>query len=121
MELVRRIYDAWNRGESTRGLIAEDVEYVNPPYAVESGVRIGRDAFGRIRDAIDDVRVEPHRFVEAGDDVVVVVGTLTGRSHEAGVPVEIEQGYVWTIHDGQAVRFRWFQSAAEALEAAGLG
>ncbi len=31
-----------------------------------------------------------------------------------------EHGYVWTIQDGLAVRFQWFQSHGEALEAAGL-
>jgi hypothetical protein len=28
-------------------------------------------------------------------------------------------GYVWTIRDGLAVRFQWFQAHREALEAAG--
>jgi hypothetical protein len=27
---------------------------------------------------------------------------------------------VWTVKDGVAIRFRWFQSHAEALEAAGI-
>jgi ketosteroid isomerase-like protein len=30
------------------------------------------------------------------------------------------QGYVWTVRDGKAVRFQWFNDPAEALEAAGL-
>jgi ketosteroid isomerase-like protein len=30
VDLVRRIYDAWDREESARDLIAADVEYVNP-------------------------------------------------------------------------------------------
>ena len=42
VELVRRIYDAWQRDESARTYIAEDVEYVNPGYAVEPGTRYGR-------------------------------------------------------------------------------
>jgi ketosteroid isomerase-like protein len=116
--LVRRIYDAWRDGHSTRDFIAEDVEYVNPPYAVEPGTRHGRASFAGIREAYDDVEVRPHRFVDAGDEVVVLA-TITGRSREAGVPIEREQGYVWTVRDGRAVRFRWFNSAAEALEAAG--
>ena len=38
----------------------------------------------------------------------------------SGVPLAGEHGYVWTVRDGQAVRFCWFNSHREALEAAGL-
>jgi hypothetical protein len=31
-----------------------------------------------------------------------------------------EQGYIWTIRDGLAVRFRWFASQREALNAVGI-
>jgi ketosteroid isomerase-like protein len=119
VEVVRRIYEAWAAGTSAREFIAEDVEYVNPSYAVEPGVRQGRASFARIRDAYDDVEVRPHRFVEAGDDVVVLA-TITGTSRDAGVPIRREQGYIWTVRDGVAVRFRWFNSADEALDVAGV-
>jgi ketosteroid isomerase-like protein len=38
----------------------------------------------------------------------------------ANVEVQWRQGYVWTVRDGKAVRFQWFQDPAEALEVAGL-
>ena len=63
--------------------------------------------------------MRPQRFVDAGDDVVVIA-TLHGVSRGARVPVEREQGYVWTIRDGKAVRFRWFNTGPEALAAVGL-
>ena len=47
VELVRRIYERWDREESVRGLVAEDIEYVNPDYAVEPGTRTGRGALDR--------------------------------------------------------------------------
>ena len=52
---------------------------------------------------------------------MVVVATLTGISRGGRIPVEREQGYVWTIHDGKAIRFRWFSNPDEALAAVGLG
>ena len=116
---MRAIYAAWRDGRSARDYIAHDVEYVNPPYAVEPGTIRGRRSFALIRDAYDDVEVRPRRLIDAGDDVVVVA-TLTATSRGASVPVVREQGYVWTVRDGQAVRFQWFNSGAEALEAAGL-
>jgi ketosteroid isomerase-like protein len=119
VELVREIYRAWAEGRSARDLIAANLEYVNPPYAVESGLRRDRSALARVRDVYPDFRVEPERFLDAGDDVVVI-GTAHGTG-ASGVEAQWLQGYVWTIEDGRAIRFRWFNDPAEALEAAGLG
>ncbi len=117
--MVRRIYEAWGREESARELIAADVEYVNPSYAVEPGTRRGRKSFSVVRDTYEDFELQVERYIDAGDDQVVVLAHYTGSGRSSGVPVEGEHGYVWTIKDGLAVRFRWFQSHREALEAAG--
>ena len=119
VEVVRSIYAAWLDGESARDLIDPDVEYVNPPDAVEPGTRRGRKAFAGIRSAYDDVRVEPEEFVATGDDVVVIA-RITGRGRGSGVDIDRRQGYIWTVHGGRGVRFRWFSTPEEALEAAGL-
>jgi ketosteroid isomerase-like protein len=120
VELVRRIYDIWSREESARELIAEDVEYVNPSYAVEGGTRRGRKSFSVVRDTYEDFNVRVERFLDAGGDDVVVLAQYTASGRGSGVPLEGEHGYIWTVRDGQAVRFRWFQSHREALDAAGL-
>jgi ketosteroid isomerase-like protein len=120
VELIRRIYDAWDEKESAREFIHEDVEYVNPSYAVESGTRYGRKSLGLVRDTYGDFQVRVERFIDAGADEVVVLAHFKASGSGSGVPVEGEHGYVWTVQGGQAVRFRWFQSHQEALEAAGL-
>jgi ketosteroid isomerase-like protein len=119
VEIVEAIYNAWKNGVSAREFIHPELEYVNPRDAVERGTRIGRRNLARIRDVYDGVEVRPYRVLDAGDDVVVLA-TLAGTSRGAGVPVDIDQGYVWTIRDGQAVRFRWFRTPQAALEAVGL-
>jgi hypothetical protein len=48
-----------------------------------------------------------------------VVGTARGTS-ASGVEACWRQGYIWTVGDGKAVRFRWFNDPREALEAVGL-
>jgi uncharacterized protein len=118
LELVRAIYRLWDEGESTRDLIDPDLEYVNPPYAVESGTRRDRRTLTKIREVYPDFRVEPERFVDAGEEIVVI-GTARGTS-ASGVEAQWRQGYVWTVREGRAVRFRWFNRPAEALEAVGL-
>ena len=120
VELVRRIYDAWDREESARDFIAADVEYVNPDYAVESGTRRGRKSFSIVRGTYEDFEIEVERFIDAGGDQVVVLARFTGSGRGSGVPVGGEHGYVWNVQDEVAVRFQWFQSHREALKAAGL-
>jgi ketosteroid isomerase-like protein len=119
LELVRRLYEAFNRGESAREFIAEDAEYVNPPYAVEPGIRRGREAFMSVRDTYADFRVDIAELIDAGDDVVVLA-RFSASGPRSGVRLEGEHGSVWTVRDGQGVRFQWFRSHREALEAAGV-
>jgi ketosteroid isomerase-like protein len=118
IEVVREIYRRWTAGEPAGDLISQDLEYVNPPYAVESGTRRGRRALASIREVYPDFRVEPERFLDAGEDVVVI-GTAKGTS-ASGLEASWAQGYVWTVRDGVAVRFQWFNQPQEALRAAGL-
>src|SRR5918998_3493589 len=96
----RRIHEAWGRGESVREFLAEDMEYVNPGYAVEPGTRVGRKAFGSVRETYPDFRFHIERFIDAGDGAVVVLGRYTASGGASGVPLDGEHGYVWTIRDG---------------------
>jgi ketosteroid isomerase-like protein len=120
VELVRRIYDMWSREESVRDLVAEDMEYVNPSYAVEPGTRRGRESLSIVLDTYEDFSVRVERFIDAGNEQVVVLAHYTASGRVSGVPLGGEHGHVWTVRDGQAVRFRWFQSHREALDAVGL-
>jgi ketosteroid isomerase-like protein len=120
VELVRRIYDAWEREESAGPFLSEDVEYVNPDYAVEPGTRRGRASFAVVRETYADFKIRIDEFIDAGGNDVVVLAHYTASGTGSGVPLEGEHSYIWTVRDGLAVRFRWFQSHREALEAAGL-
>ena len=54
VQLVRSIYELWGRNESAHHLIDPEIEYVNPPYAVEAGTRRGRGALSKIREVYPD-------------------------------------------------------------------
>jgi ketosteroid isomerase-like protein len=118
VDIVRRIHERWVAHDSAGDLIDEQIEYVNPPYAVESGIKRGRRTLAAIRDIYPDFRFEPEQFHDVGDDVVVI-GVARGTS-ASGVEAQWRQGYVWTVRGGRAVRFRWFSDPAEALRAAGV-
>jgi ketosteroid isomerase-like protein len=115
--VVRAIYDAWRQGYAPRHLIAEELEYVNPSDAVETGTRHGRSALAAPFEAYEEFDITPDRYVPVGADRVVVIAKVHIRARESGVEIDTHQGYVWTVRDGRAVRFEWFRHPADALAA----
>jgi ketosteroid isomerase-like protein len=108
------------RSRSAAPFIEKDLEYVNPPDAVESGTKHGRNYLAKIRDVYPDLRFDTERVIDAGGDDVVVIATIHGRGRGSGLETQWRQGYIWTIRGGKAIRFRWFSEPHAALEAAGL-
>jgi ketosteroid isomerase-like protein len=63
--------------------------------------------------------VEPERWIDAGDKVVVVF-QMTAKGKGSGVEVKRRDAMVLTIRDGKQVRLDYYNSESQALEAAGL-
>jgi ketosteroid isomerase-like protein len=118
VELVTTIYERIRRREELADLVADDLEYVNPPYAVEGGVRRGRDSLLGVMDIYEDFSFEVDRYVD-GPDQVVAIGTASGTS-PSGLSATWRMGHVWTIAGGKSIRFAWFNDPADALKLAGL-
>ena len=124
VELFHRIALLWQeRRRLAPELLTEDVEWVNPPEAVEPGTRRGpgsfNDAIASIYEGWGESRFEPQRVFEEGD-VVVALGELRVRGRSVGVEVRREHGQIWTFRDGRVARMSWFNSHRETLDAAGL-
>jgi ketosteroid isomerase-like protein len=135
VEVVRRILEVW-RGEGppkgdrfrrdllSSGLLDAEIEWVNPPDAVEPGVRRGIEAFARaaqaVTDTFDGVRLEVDEIILDAGERVVLLATMHVRGRGSSAEVAIQLGHIWTIREGKAVRFEWFNDADQALEAAGL-
>jgi ketosteroid isomerase-like protein len=125
VEILDRIHEEWFGSRTLGGdLLAEDVEWVNPPDAVERGVRRGIDSFNdairSVFQAWEEARFETERVIDHDEDVVAL-GQVRGLGRAAGIEVVRPHGEIWTFRDGRAVRMRWFNSHSETLEAAGLG
>jgi ketosteroid isomerase-like protein len=73
-----------------------------------------------VRETYPDFEFHVDRYVDTDGDQVVVLGRYTASGGASGIALEGEHGYVWTVRDGRAVRFQWFQSHGEALAAAGV-
>jgi ketosteroid isomerase-like protein len=124
--VVRRVYEGWARGEhpGPADLLDADVEYVNPPGAVEPGTRRGLAEFGRAVEKVfegwETWDMEPDEFTPVGDQVVVVV-RYRARGRGSGVEVEGRESALWTVRDGKVVRYAWFHGPDDAFEAAEAG
>ena len=125
VEIVRRMFESLGGSELRfpAEFLDPDVEWVNPPYAAEPGIRRGKAAFEQaaagVSGAFDEFSFEDNEVIDA-DEKVLVLSTFLVRGRGSGVEHRQPQGYLWTLRDGRAVRFEWFNSHAEALEAAGL-
>jgi ketosteroid isomerase-like protein len=125
VEVVRALYGAWAREEfpGPLELLDPEVEYVNPPGAIEPGTRHGLAAFsGAIEKVFEgwaSWRMEPERF-EAVEDQVAVVLRYRARGRASGVVVEGRESALWTLRDGRVVRYAWFHDPDDALSAIGL-
>ena len=125
VELVRRIYDEGLIDQDPAWLLdlaTPDIEYVNPPYAVEPGVRRGPAEVVRamrgFAEVWDESRHELHELVDCGDTVVAAVSWYT-RSRESENELNQEEAHSWTLREGRIARFEWGRDLKAALEAAG--
>ena len=125
VEVVRAIYESWDRGEQLfdSNAIQDDVEFVNPPEAIDPGTRRGIEGFAVAGQAVQDAFGSLSHEVEALRDAephVIASVTFKARGSGSGIAVEQSEFHVWTFRDAKVSRFAWFRSMQEALEAAGL-
>lgn len=72
-----------------------------------------------LRDAWSEWRFETERFLDAGDRVVVFV-RVVARGAGSGVPIELPDAHVVTVHNGRLTRTRVYRDRANALKATRL-
>jgi ketosteroid isomerase-like protein len=107
-----------------RDYLDEQFELRLPPdYPEGKPVFRGREGVAQwramLREAWDEWRVEPERFLDAGERVVVFA-RLMGTGGASGVPFELETTHVLTIHAGRIASMHVYRDRSEALEAAGV-
>jgi ketosteroid isomerase-like protein len=125
VELVRRIFDAFNRRDldTALALIDDDVEFGSRLAGKEGGFHGHRGIrrwWRTIRDASPDRIIEIVEAQALGD---VTLTLARARGHGAVSQIPYEET-VWSVarwRDEKAVWWGVFPTRAEALEAVGLG
>ena len=138
VEIVRRTYAGQDLSvpgsvsrydgppESIKGLIDPEIEWQGPREFPDLAETVyGYEGMGRyaakVAEVLDDYRMVPERFIDAGDDRVLVFSRERGRGKGSGAEVQTHlTAHLWTLEDGKAVRMQSYWERADALEAVGL-
>jgi ketosteroid isomerase-like protein len=127
VEVVRRVFDAINRGDVDRALeaAADDIEMdwsssVGPEQGVYRGKEQIRKLWTSFVEAFDELRWDPEEIIDVDDSRVIAVNHVRMRGRESGVEVDAVGAQLWTISEGKSRSLKLYQSKAEALEAVGL-
>ena len=123
VELVRKLMDRWNRGETAvlGDAFDPDLEFLPLRTATEGTYRgiAGMESF--VADTLEvfekfELRYE---FADLGDRVLAW-GTIHVRARGSGVETDIESAGLFEFRRGRIIRWEDFGSKERALEAAGL-
>jgi ketosteroid isomerase-like protein len=138
VEIVRRIYAALDLslpGTASRAsvptepfgeFIDPEIEWLGPrefpdlaePHYGHEGIQ---RYLAKVAEVLEDYRMVPERFIDAGDDRVLVFSREGGRGLGSGAEVETHlTAHIWTLKDGKGVRMQSIWERADALAAVGL-
>src|SRR5438128_5966358 len=124
VEIVRRIIDGWNRGDSSYW------KSIDPDMEMDSAMGFDLDGtyrgpaeiakvLGAFWGEFEDGRTEIEECFPAGEHVVLGVH-FYGKGKSSGVEIDWPGWHVWTLRDGKAVHWRLVRTKREALKAVGL-
>ncbi len=127
VEIVRAAFESFLGGdeEKTAQLVDPEVEF----HGTVGGLQEGQIAHGQAEidqtfesedlEAWEERRLEAEEFIDAGDDVVVLLHEYR-RGKGSGVELETETAVVVAVSGGRVVRVQGYMDRGAALEAAGL-
>ena len=116
---------AASRGKKTAQLVDPALEF----HGTIGGLQEGQIAHGQSEidqtfesedlEAWEERRLEPEEFLDAGDDVVVLLHEYR-RGKGSGVELETETAVVVTVSGGRVARIQGYMDREAALAAVGL-
>ena len=126
VELITRMYRAWNSGDMAALVDAFDANVeVRPALSafLASTVYRGHEGvaawYEETYEPWAELHAEPQRFIDAGERTVVVAA-LRARVPGGQVDVEAELAQVVTVRDGKIVRLDGYEEPDAAFAAAGV-
>ena len=126
VELITRMYRAWNSGDIAALVDAFDADVeVRPALGAFLASRVYRGHDGvatwyeETYEPWAELHAEPQRFIDAGESTVVVAA-LRARVRGGQVDVEAEMAQVVTVREGKIVRLDGYEEPDAAFAAVGM-
>ena len=126
VELITRMYRAWNSGDIAALIDVFDAEVeIHPALGafLASTVYRGHEGvaawYEETYEPWAELHAEPQRFIDAGERTVVVAA-LRARVPGGQVDVEGEIAQVVTVRDGRIVRLDGYEEPDDALAVVGV-
>ena len=123
MEVVRRLFTAFSRGDVTAMLRDVDPDVVLHVENAGQGVYRGHEGVAKSyvdwTEDFDDFKVVAEEFLDKGHCVVVRT-RQTGSGKSSGIPMEGLAWFVCRVREGKVIWMHVLTTEQEALEAAGL-
>jgi uncharacterized protein len=124
VEIVRRLNEAFNRGDVAVvfELLDPECEWWDREDDPGAAVHRGHEGIGTFLAELGNLanlRVEPKEFIDAGEYVVLPV-RLAGRGQASGTPFEEHEVHVARLRGGKVTEVREYRELSEALKAVGL-
>lgn len=123
MNLVRRAYEAYARGDlaTVFALLDDKLTVRQTPLLPWGGERHGHEGartFFQQLAAHTSAQPVPSAYIDAGDDVAVI-GRLKGHARSTGRPIDMDIVHVWTVRDGRLAAFSAYIDTPAMLTALG--
>jgi ketosteroid isomerase-like protein len=125
VEIVRRAYEAWNRGDLNwiANRVRDDCEMRPLRFFDLDEVYRGKEGFLGFtkiwRDAWDEITVTIEQIHDLGDRLLALL-TFSGTGRASGIEVSLRLGHLITVENGLLTQLLVIEGWEEALEAAGL-
>ena len=128
VEVARALYDEFGEGRfwTSDHLFDPDVEYERKRMTADvmTGKWRGLEAMGAALlewlETVEDLRIEAERYIDTGDDSVVVFTRHRAIAKTSGLPIDEEFADVLTVRKGRIVRLHTYRHRSEAVAAVGL-
>ena len=127
LEVVRRGWDAWLRGDLPGVLREYDPDvvwdlthYRDVPETEFRGIENVEAYLNEWLAVWDDYEIGIDEILAAPDGRIVTLYWQRGKGHASGLAMNIDAAHVATVRDGKITYIEIYDDRAEALEAVGL-
>jgi uncharacterized protein len=130
VDLTRKVYDAFNRGDlpAVLGAMDDNIRWEEPesvPYGSHTGPEsVAEKVFQPVVQHLEGFSVQPGEWVDGGN-TVVVLGRYRGRGSVTGKELDTPFIHVWRFTEGKVSGFRtsfdtyhWLQVIGSSPDAA---